>query len=486
VALSPKTAGTWARLVVDGTVAIPGSPAAGDRMFLFASWKDWAITVAQPSGWTLIGTEFADGTVNAGVSTGSVKVMAWYRDWQSGDTAPTVDWSANPTEGHVVIMLWQKAAADIWDTPLTVTAGIAAADPFTVNASSTVDVPSGGVVMGLIGLRDDSATIARATDAIDDTGALVTWNGNYVENPSGHFTSTTGQDMSGDLGHRLVTTGAAGVTLHMDGDPAAAETGAAKFVVQGVHTDTTVTPDVASLTTATFAPTVTATQNQLITPDTLALTATTFAPAVTATDHKVVTPGIAALVTTTFAPVVGLGVIPGTVALTLAAFAPAVSVSDNVTVTPGVASLVTATFAPTVLTPVLSTPDVIALVLTTFASTIGVSDNIVVTPAVTALALSAFAPDVTVGGGSVVVTPGVAALVLTAFSPTVVATATQIGSGVARRQRRFGIEPMRFAPTLIPPSQHVTVMPAAASIALTTFAPTVIVNDDDLVLLLTM
>jgi hypothetical protein len=240
VAISLKTAGSWARMVTDnGTVAIPGSPAAGDRMFLFGTWKTYTITVADPSGWTPIGTEFANGTTAAGNGTGSVKVMAWYRDWVSGDAAPAIDYSAAPTEGHWVIMLWQKAGGDTWGTPSTATGAIASADPFTVDASTTLTIPDASVVMGLIGLQDDETAIARATDAIDDTGALVTWNGNYVESPATHFNSTTGLDMAGDLGHRLVTTGAAGVTLHMDGDPTAAESGSAKWVLQGLSVPVT-------------------------------------------------------------------------------------------------------------------------------------------------------------------------------------------------------------------------------------------------------
>jgi hypothetical protein len=236
MAISLKTAGTWARLVVDGTVTIPGSPAAGDRMFLFASWKTYTITVTDPAGWTPIGVEFADGVVDATNGAGSVKVMAWYRDWVTGDAAPTIDWSSDPTEGHVVIQLWTKAAGDMWAAPQTATAAIAAADPFTATASTALDIQDGSVVMCLVGLRDDSTTIARtASTAIEDDGTPdVTWNGDAVESPATHFNSTTGLDMSGDLNHRFVTTGALGVNLTTTGDPAAAETGAAKWVVQAL------------------------------------------------------------------------------------------------------------------------------------------------------------------------------------------------------------------------------------------------------------
>src|SRR3970282_1748399 len=98
-----------------------------------------------------------------------------------------------PTEGHAVVMLWQKAGGDVWGTPTDVTGGIAAGDPFTVDASATTTIPNNSVVMGLVGIRDDSSTFTRATDALDDTGALVTWAADYVESPATHFSSTTGQ-----------------------------------------------------------------------------------------------------------------------------------------------------------------------------------------------------------------------------------------------------------------------------------------------------
>jgi hypothetical protein len=389
-----------------GTVAIPGTPASGDRMFLFGTWKTFDVTVADPDGWTPIGTVFADGTTNAGNGTGSVSVMAWYRDWVTGDADPAIDYSAAPTEGHWVIQLWTKAGGDTWDTPTTVTGAISAGDPFTVDASATTTIPDASVVMGLVGLRDDSTTFTRATDALDDTGALVTWNGDYVESPATHYNSTTGLDASGDLGHRFVTTGAAGVTLHMDGDISASESGAAKWVIQGLFTSDpkTATPSTLALTTATFAPTVRL--GTIVTPSTLALTTATFAPTVTATQNQLLTPGVKALTLTTYVPLViivshgqqinsGQGSVtpgqlytPSTLSLSLSTFAPTVTATTGgaVTVTPGTLSLTTATFAPTVTT----------------------TGNVVVTPDVTALSLTAFAPEVTASGAPpVVVTPRV-------------------------------------------------------------------------------
>lgn len=267
MAVSFRAVGTWAELIADGAVTIPATPQAGDRMYLFARWKDFSITaqVTSPSGWTKL-TEFTDGSTSSGNGLGSVKVACWYRDWQSGDGNPTVDFSANPTNASVVIMVMSKAGGEVWLTPLAVTAAMTnwTTSSQIVSASSSVAVPSGGVVMALIGIRDDSSTMTRPTSGIDDSTGAITWNGNYVESPAAHHSTTTGDDGAADLGYRLVTTGAT-ATLRMTGTLSAAETGAGLWVVQGSATASpqTPVPSTLALTATTFAPTVIATSSVL-------------------------------------------------------------------------------------------------------------------------------------------------------------------------------------------------------------------------------
>lgn len=237
--------GTWAIVTADGAVTIPGSPDTDCRMFVLAAWKAFGTTaqITSPVAWNEV-TEFADGSVAAGANVGSVKVGAWYRDFQGGDTAPTVDYSVAPVPAAHVIVIFQKASSDTWDTPTFVTAAMTTwtTTAQTTNASSTVDVPDGAVVIALAGIRDNS-TIARPTDAIADSGAAVTWNGNYVEFPGTHASSTTSNDIAADAGYRLVTTGAAGVTLQQKCTALlAAETGALLWIVQGVTASATKGP----------------------------------------------------------------------------------------------------------------------------------------------------------------------------------------------------------------------------------------------------
>lgn len=353
--VSLRTTGTWAELTADGAVAIPATPQAGDRMYLFARWKDFSIT-ATVANWTEL-EEFADGSTASGNGTGSVKVGCWYRDWQLGDTDPTIDFSASPTNASVVIIVMQKGVDEVWDTPVARTAAMTnwTTTSQSVSASATVEVRSSGVVIGLIGIRDDTATMTRPTNGIDDAGGLVTWNGNYVESPATHHSTTTGDDGAADLGYRLVTTGATGATLRLTGTISAAETGAALWVVQGVNTQ--LTPASTSLTSSRFVP-----QLQLsLTPVTASLSTTRFATQL----QLALTPPATTLSTTRFAPTLRLQVTPATSTITIATFNSQLR---------GVTTPASATLSVTGFTPTLREQ---------------------LTPAATSLSLSGFAPVVT-------------------------------------------------------------------------------------------
>jgi Polysaccharide lyase len=235
---------SWSFVAADSPIPVTAEThVAGDRGFIWVAWKDYSVTCTVTGGgsggWTEI-TEFADGTTAQGDGTGSMKVACFYRDWVSGDTDPTVDFSASPNIAGGLYQIWQKGGGDTWDTPVFATAASASsAGPVTRSASSTVTVGDGGVVFGLWATPDDQATFTRPTDAIAGTG--VTWNGNYVESPATHGSTTTNNDMSADLGHRFVTTGGSGITLDAKITSSTnAKTGAILWVVQSLVTTPTI------------------------------------------------------------------------------------------------------------------------------------------------------------------------------------------------------------------------------------------------------
>lgn len=249
----------------------------------------------------------------------------------------------------------------------------------------------------------------------------------------------------------------------------------------------TATPGVVALTTATFAPAVTASDHQSVTPTTAALALATFAPTVTVAAAGItVTPDVASLSLTTFAPSIAVSdnqtVTPGVLALVLSAFAPTVTATDHQSVTPTTAALILSSSEPTVTATAHQTvvPDVASLVLTPFAPTVTGGAGLTVTPDVAALSLASFAPDVLLTDNKLV-TPEAASLALTSFAPTVTATGS---AAEAEASPHHGGPPLGAATIVGPgrpryPRRPVRVTPRAARLRLTTFRPSVVVNDDE-------
>jgi hypothetical protein len=230
VSITPRAEGTWVILTADGAVAIPGTPQAGDRMFVLATWKAFGTTaqITSPTAWTEV-TEFADGSVAPAANVGSVKVGAWWRDWQSGDTQPTIDFSVSPVPAAAVMVVFAKGQTDAWDTPASATAAIASADPFTATASSDPGITAGDLVIALVGIRDDSATFGTRTL----TAASVTF-APLVEYPATHASSTTSNDIAADAIYAIAVAGTSSAAPVTTGDLSASETGAALWIRQRI------------------------------------------------------------------------------------------------------------------------------------------------------------------------------------------------------------------------------------------------------------
>jgi hypothetical protein len=238
--------------------------------------------------------------------------------------------------------------------------------------------------------------------------------------------------------------------------------------------NTTVTPSVASLALATFAPTVSAPNNQLVTPSAIALAVSAFAPTVSATAHQLVTPTTAALATVTFAPRIDLAVIPPAAALVTVGLAPTVMASDHQVAVPTTASLSTATFAPTVSVTAHQNvvPATAALAASSFAPTVTASDHQTVVPGALALLADGAAPTVTASDHQTVV-PSPGSLSLATFPPTLATPAVATPSAIV-------LVLTGLAPT-VTSSDHQIVTPTTVALALSSLSPEVIATDPQVV-----
>jgi hypothetical protein len=392
-----------------------GAASAGIEMAFYTA----PITVA------LLTTDLGTITWNTGVSP-VAKAFTWYEVIPSG--ANTVAYS---TGGNI--------------------AGATAANAQVITASVLV---GDGVIAGYF-----SENVAAVTGDSDTTNG--TWTAQQ--------TTTIGSTTSGvriATQQKVQTTTASTQSYDV---VVSSQDRIAGYIMLHEVVDTTVTPGVLTQTIATFAPTVTATDQKTVVPGLLALVTATFAPTVTTTANQLIVPSPATLATSTFAPTVSTPqtVTPGTATLAIATFAPTVSVP--VLVTAGLATLVSTGLAPTVLTPRLVTPDTVSLATGTFAPTISLP--ILATPGAASLTLTTFAPTISISDHKTV-TPDTATLATSAFAP-VVATPVLATSDVA------SLSTSAFAPS-IAATDHKTVIPGVAALALTTYAPGLVAEDDQL------
>lgn len=428
MAVGFRAVGSWENgatgLTADEVVAVPAAQVTGDLVIVIGCWKDYAIT-AQVSGYTEL-FELADGTTGTGNGLGSMKVGIWYKVAASDtESDPTLDFSTTTgLLGEATIIVFSKGAGETWLTPTYVTRALSwGTGSTTTAASSTIDVPSGGAVLAVAAIRDDSATFTRGNTAIDDSAAAVTWNGNYVEAPATHASTTTGNDMSCDAGYRLVTTGATGVTLRQTGTLSASETGQGAWVVLGTYTPDPklAEPTAASLSLSGGTPAVAVSDNKTALPTAASLALTGGTPAVATTANVTAQPTAAALALTGATPAVATPVLsqPTTASLALTAGTPAVVATDNKTALPTAAALALTGATPAVVTPVVAQPTAASLVLT--GDTPAVLTPVLTEPTAASLVLTGAIPAVAVGA-SLTAEPTPAALVLTGATPAVLVT----------------------------------------------------------------
>lgn len=221
MAITPLTAGAWAAGSTSIAPALPASPVAGTRMFLFVGCKPFNATINTPSGWTLIPAgSGSNGTVADGVDVGSVLWATFWRDWVSGDAAPTV----SITSGNVslgCINGFVKDAGAMWVAPESRSANDTSSDTtldigsFTPIALIVDDyILHGAVIAG------NNATFGTPT--IDATGFTF---GAVTESPATEGTTATGNDLEASCSRAICASGSGDALLFAHWTLSANQTG---------------------------------------------------------------------------------------------------------------------------------------------------------------------------------------------------------------------------------------------------------------------
>jgi hypothetical protein len=142
----------------------------------------------------------------------------------ASETNPTLTRSGAITPGGQVIIVLQKEASDgDWDVAKIANAVEQAmgSTAMSHNLTTTGAIVDDDLIFALTGVADDSATFTRASTAISGGPS---WDGNVVEYPATHASSTTGNDMAADLIYRKAGANAAsGQTITVTATLSAAE-----------------------------------------------------------------------------------------------------------------------------------------------------------------------------------------------------------------------------------------------------------------------
>jgi len=230
------------------TPAIP-TAASGDMMIMSVGAKPYNGAITVNNGWVSIGSA-TDGTVAAAADVGSMKTEFFYKIHTGTETNPTVTLTS-PSVNGAVIIVFQKGASDVWETPVGSGGGDATAGTgFSVTASANPGITSGDMLVGYAAIRSDAGT--QSAIGITATGATV---GAFTEAPAADLATTAGSDMAMSGGYRSVTAGTASAAPVYASTLAAAHTGSAFIVRLRANTPITTTlADGTDPTDSTVAP----------------------------------------------------------------------------------------------------------------------------------------------------------------------------------------------------------------------------------------
>lgn len=220
-----RTSGAWAAGSTTVTPALPDSPAAGDMMILFVATKPYNRTINEPTGWTRIGTQQTNGTTSSSADLGSVTWSVFYREWQSGDAAPTVSITNGNSSLGVIHGFTKTASA--WITP---TAYFGSDTSSGTDYAATMAGSSGNLAAGDYVIHN---TVIAGNNATFDTPTLTATDatfGTVTEHPSTEGSTATGFDLGASAARATVNSGTASADAVVGWTLSVAQTGGSALV----------------------------------------------------------------------------------------------------------------------------------------------------------------------------------------------------------------------------------------------------------------
>ena len=218
-----RATGTYTSGTANLTPAIPAGATAGDMMICAYGTKPYNDAPTINNGWTSLGSA-TDGTVAAGVDTGSMQTRIFYKQHTGTESNPTVTNTTNNVSGAVIIV-FQKSTGT-WEIAGAGGGDATAGTGFSVTAASNPGITSGDMLVAYAAIRSDAGT--QSAIGITATGATIAA---FTESPATDLATTSGGDMAMSGGYAACTAGTASAAPVYASTLAAAHTGSA-FIVR--------------------------------------------------------------------------------------------------------------------------------------------------------------------------------------------------------------------------------------------------------------
>jgi len=190
---------------------------------LYVGCKPFDATIVTPSGWTnLAAGSGNNGSVAPFLDAGSVLWAVFYREWQSGDTDPTVT-ITNGNTALCVIHAFSKTA-NAWSVPVAAKGSdTSSGTDFSLTMDADPGITANDMLSHFAVIAGNNATLATPT--ISATNATI---GTVTDAVGGQ--TPTGNDLGADICYALCSAGTATAAPVCGWTLSAAQTGGGSIV----------------------------------------------------------------------------------------------------------------------------------------------------------------------------------------------------------------------------------------------------------------
>jgi hypothetical protein len=220
MAIALRAAGTWSATTGNITVTIPTGTVSGDLMVMYYGTKPYNDAPTINNSW-IDGGAATDGTVAAGIDTGSMQARIFYKIHTGTETNPTVTNATNNVSSAVIVS-FSKDATKNWELVLGGGGNGTSNINFAATTSNNISLTTNDWVAFFNCHPTDAISLSYFTPTLQSSGITFAL---AVGAPSVFFQTASGGDMVSAAGYQTVTSGTNTATITLNVSMSAASTG---------------------------------------------------------------------------------------------------------------------------------------------------------------------------------------------------------------------------------------------------------------------